>query len=69
MRLSGAEALDKVLSQKQATGGRQPTKPGASRRLTVIPNLFAGDGRVHRFDANDQFCISRFLAEIPLLLR
>ena len=31
--------------------------------MPVVPNLFADDGRVHRFDASDQLSISRFLAE------
>jgi site-specific DNA-methyltransferase (cytosine-N4-specific) len=39
-----------VLQQKASTSGRS-SKPAA---ITVIPNLFAGDGRVHRLDAMDK---------------
>jgi len=49
-----------VLPQQAATGRRRPPKSGAFRDVTVVPNLFAGDGLVHRFDGNDRPSISRF---------
>jgi DNA modification methylase len=52
-----------VLQQKTATGRPRPLKTTSSRDITVIPNLFAGDGRVHRFDVKEQPSISRFFAE------
>jgi site-specific DNA-methyltransferase (cytosine-N4-specific) len=50
-----------VLRQKAATGDGSP-RPGASRHVTAIPNLFAGDGRVHRFDATELEGIERCFA-------
>ncbi len=47
---------------KAATSRRLPAT-SASGRVTVVPNLFAGDGRVHRFDAKDQSAFPRLLAE------
>ena len=41
---------------------RLPPKPASSRHVTTIPNLFAGDGRVHRFDAAEQERVERFFA-------
>jgi len=52
-----------VPPEQAVTGRRRPSKTGASRHVTVVPNLFSGDGRVHRFEAKDQHSISRFLAE------
>src|SRR5258708_23135304 len=52
-----------VLPQQAATGRRRPPKSGASRDVTVVPNLFVDDGLVHRFDGNDQPSISRFFAK------
>src|SRR6266700_1003842 len=49
-----------VLPKKAATGRRQSPEIGVSRRVTVVPNLFADDGRVHRFGAKDQSAISCF---------
>src|SRR5258706_591420 len=43
-----------VLPQQAATGRRRPPKSGFSRNVTSVPNLFAGDGLVHRFDRNDR---------------
>jgi DNA modification methylase len=48
---------------RQAAARRRPSKRGESRQITVIPSLFEGDGRVHRFDAADQPSISRYFAE------
>lgn len=45
--------------QKPAAGRRRPPDPGGTRRITTIPNLFAGDGRVHRFDATERERIDR----------
>jgi site-specific DNA-methyltransferase (cytosine-N4-specific) len=56
-----SRAAKKVPSKKAATG-RRPLSPRASRKITVIPNLFAGDGRVHRFDGEDHSSISSFFA-------
>jgi len=50
-----------VLQQK-ATSRRRTPKPDASRQITTIPNLFVGDGRVHRFDASEQERIERFFS-------
>lgn len=53
-----------MIPQQAATGRRRPRKLGAPRHVTVVPNLFWEDGRVHRFDAaKDQPSISRFFAE------
>jgi site-specific DNA-methyltransferase (cytosine-N4-specific) len=52
-----------VPPEQAVTGRRRSPKAGAPRHVTVVPNLFVGDGRVYRFDANDQHSISRFLAE------
>lgn len=52
-----------MLPQQAAAGRRRPPKPGDSRQVTVVPNLFGGDGRVHRFDAaKEQPSIARFFA-------
>lgn len=48
-----------MLEQKLATGRRRPPDPGATRKITTIPNLFAGDGRVHRYDATERERIER----------
>lgn len=53
--------LEKVLPKKAVMGRRQPRDARHSRPVTVVPNLFAGDGRVHRFDAHDDSSISGFL--------
>jgi hypothetical protein len=45
-----------VLQQKAATGRRRSSKPGA---ITVIPNLFAGEGRVHCLDSTETEPIDR----------
>ncbi len=50
-----------MLPQKATAMRRRKTS--APRRVTVVPNLFAGNGRVYRFDANDQPSIARFFAE------
>lgn len=42
-----------MLPQKPPSRRPAP-KPRASRPITTIPSLFAGDGRVHRFDATEQ---------------
>lgn len=42
--------------QQKATGRRRAPK---TARITVTPNLFAGDGRVHRLDAAEQQQIDR----------
>ncbi len=52
-----------VLPQQASTGRRRPPKSRASRDVTVVPNLFAGDGVVHRFDGDDHSSISRFFAK------
>ncbi len=52
----------KKVPPKAATSRRLPAT-SASGRVTVVPNLFAGDGRVHRFDAKDQSAFPRLLAE------
>jgi DNA modification methylase len=49
----------KVLRQKAATSSGGPGKLAAPRHITAIPNLFAGDGRVHRFAASEQERIER----------
>ena len=49
-----------MLQQKAAISRRRPPHPGVSRHLTAIPNLFVGDGRVHRFEATEQERIEHF---------
>jgi site-specific DNA-methyltransferase (cytosine-N4-specific) len=49
-----------MLQEKAAISRRRRPDPGASRHMTTIPNLFVGDGRVHRFDATEQARIERF---------
>jgi site-specific DNA-methyltransferase (cytosine-N4-specific) len=51
-----------VPEQKAATSRHRSPLPGPSRHLTAIPNLFAGDGRVHRFDATELDKIERCFA-------
>src|SRR5487761_1568428 len=51
----------KVLPRKAATGRRPLPETGASRHLNR--NLFADDGRIHRFDVKDQRSLARFFAE------
>jgi DNA modification methylase len=53
-----------VLPQNAAAGSRsrRPPKTGASRHAIIVPNLFAEDGRVRRYDGQDQPAISRFFA-------
>jgi site-specific DNA-methyltransferase (cytosine-N4-specific) len=52
-----------VLPQQSAIGRRRSPKSGGSRQVTVVPNLFADDGLVHRFDGRDQASIARFFAD------
>ena len=42
-----------MLEQKSAAGRRRPPDPAAPRKITTIPSLFVGDGRVHRLDATE----------------
>src|SRR5204862_7438964 len=58
-----SRSVTKVLPHRAATGRRRPPERAASRRVTVVPNLFAEEGRVRRFDTSDQSSISRFFAE------
>jgi DNA modification methylase len=51
-----------VLQQTAATGRRQQPSPPSSRRRATIPNLFIGDGRVHRFEATEQERIEDFFS-------
>lgn len=48
-----------MLEQKRAAGRRRPPDTSAPRNITTIPNLFVGDGRVHRFDAAEHERIGR----------
>src|SRR5208282_5313637 len=52
-----------MLQQKAAISRRRRTGSGGFRHLTAIPNLFAGDGRVHRFEATEQERIEHFFGE------
>ena len=61
MRLLGAEA-EQVLQQNAAASGRRSPKPNVPRHVTTTPNLFTGDGRVHRFDATEQERIERLFS-------
>lgn len=47
----------------ESAAGSRPSKSSVPRRVTVVPSLFASDGRVHRFDAKDQGSISRYFVE------
>jgi site-specific DNA-methyltransferase (cytosine-N4-specific) len=48
---------------KEATGRRRVLKSGNFEKASVVPNLFADEGRVHRLDAKDQFALLRVFAE------
>jgi site-specific DNA-methyltransferase (cytosine-N4-specific) len=52
-----------VLPEKASQGRVRPRGASASRRVTVVPNLFAVDGRVHRFEAKDRSDILGSVAE------
>jgi site-specific DNA-methyltransferase (cytosine-N4-specific) len=52
-----------VQSPQASTGRRRRSKLDASSRITVVPNLFAAEGSVHRFEARDEISISRFFEE------
>ena len=58
-----SRGVTSVLPEKTATGRGRSPKTSVHRHTTVVPNLFAGDGRVHRFNSKDQTSISHFLAE------
>jgi site-specific DNA-methyltransferase (cytosine-N4-specific) len=59
-----SQGIRKVLPEKGAKGRGRRRGAGASRRVTVVPNLFAVDGRVHRFEAKDHSAISSSVAEV-----
>jgi DNA modification methylase len=50
---TGGEAY-RVREQNPATSSSRPPKAATIRQITTTPNLFTGDGRVHRFDAADR---------------
>jgi len=52
-----------VRSPQATTGRRRRSKLDASSGITIAPNLFGNDGRVHRLDASDPYSISRFFVE------
>jgi site-specific DNA-methyltransferase (cytosine-N4-specific) len=43
-------------------GGRGPSKMAPTRQVTTTPNLFTGDGRVHRFEGADREGIEQLFA-------
>ena len=54
-----AVSIEKIESvRKQAVTTQQPVP----RQPTVVPNLFAGDGRVHRLDVHDTTSIASLFA-------
>lgn len=43
-----------MLEPNPGTNSGRPPKSGSSRQVTITPNLFTGDGRVHRLDGADR---------------
>jgi len=52
-----------LVPQKAGIGSRRAPKSNDSRRVNYVPNLFKGDGEIHRFDSEDQASLSRFFAD------
>lgn len=55
--------VGEVSPPKGIAGRSGPLKSRPAKRASVVPNLFSNEGSVHRFDAEDEVSISRFLNE------